>query len=230
MTSDRPTLARAFLVGSFLHFLAGVVGPAAVAAGAAALQKRGVTDSLVWMMPALIAMVLGVLFIFHELVVLVALAYLRRQARTTPPQSDLAVDLVITVIGADALALVLGAVTLASLGVSKFGDLVWVLGLFAPALYGTYLLARWIRTALAPAPDPAPEAAGPSADAPRITARDPSLVGLQLYVTAAVAILAFAGLGCRQDLPRTFGIAFGSIVLGRIVVMTVVQSQKQRRE
>jgi hypothetical protein len=229
MTSDRPTLARAFLVGSFLHFLAGVVGPAAVAAGAAALQKRNVTDSLVWMMPALIAMALGVVFVFHELVVLAALAYLRRQARTTQPQSDLAVDLVITVIGADALALVLGAVILASLGVSKFGDL-WVLGLFAPGLYGTYLLARWIRTALAPAADPGPEPGAPAPEAARVTARDPALVGLQMYVTAAVAILAFAGLGWRQDLPRTFGIAFGSIVIGRVVVMTVVQNQKQRRE
>jgi hypothetical protein len=222
------SLVRAFLVGSFWHFLAGVAGPVVIAASAAALQTRSLTAEVVWMMPAVIGLALGVLFLFHEIVVLAALAYLRRRARATPPQTDLAVDVLTAVIGTDLVALGLGAATLAWLGMNKFGELVPVLGLFAPALYGTYLLARWVRSALPAERGPAQVPAGPSSDMVQVTARDPALVGLQVYVTAAVAILAFAGLRWRQDLVRTMAIGFVSIVIGRVVVMAVLQ--KERRE
>jgi hypothetical protein len=229
MPSNHPTLTRALLVGSLRHFLAAFAVPLVVAAAAAALHTRSLTGEPVWLASVFFSLVMGTLFVFHEVVVLIALAFLRRRQRQSPVQKDLAVDLLLAAINSDLVAGVLLVAVLLWSGFTRLGELAPFLGLFAPALYGVYLLARSIREAVAPPAPAAAPAGGPSEPAPA-PPRGRELLGLQIYVTAVVAILAFAALGWQQDWGRTLAIAVVSIALGRIVRAVVISRRKPESE
>jgi hypothetical protein len=216
MPVEPPTLARALLTGSFRHCLAGFIVPVAVFVAALALRTRSVTSEL-WVMLALSASALGAVFLFHEIVALLAVAIRLRRPPEPPVETDVAVDIVTAVLGADLVVLCLGMLALVLFGVKDWIDLWWILVFFLPGLYGVYLLGGSVRRALAP-PPVAP--ATPGTGQPEI-ARGPSpgrtSVGLQIYVTVIAASLAFAWLGWQQDTAVTFAVGFVSIALGRIV-------------
>jgi hypothetical protein len=229
MPTTHPTLTRALLVGSLRHFLAAFAVPVAVATAAAALHTRSLTGEPVWMMSLFFSLVLGTLFVFHEVVVLIALAFLLRRQRQSPVEKDLAVDLLLAVINSDLVAGVLLVAVLLWSGFTRLGELVPLLGLLAPAFYGVYLLACSIRKTVAPAAPVVAPAGEPSEPAP-VTPRGRELLGLQIYATAVVAILAFAALGWQQDWGRTLAIAVVSIALGRIVRAVVISRRKPENE
>ena len=216
MPATRPTLARAFLVGSLRHFLAGVAVPAAVAGAAVALHNRSLAGEAFWMMLALSSAALGALFVFHEAVVLIAVAWWRRRPPADPGETDVATDLLSTVIGWDLAAVCLLVAILMWFEVRKIGELALLLVLFLPALYGVHLLARCVGAALS------------EPDAPSGTPRGRVSRGLQAYVTIVVATLAFAAFGWQQDVARTFAIALVSIAAGHIVAAAAARWSNPR--
>lgn len=218
MSSNPSTLTRAFLVGSGWHLVAGVLVPVAIAAASAALQTRSLTSDLFHMLPLMMAAATGAIFLFHEVVVLLALAYRRHRPPAAEIQAEVAVDLLATVVAADLmLACGLAGFLVWSGQSNKIDQLFLLLGPLAPGLYGVYLLACRVRDAL-PALPPTGEATGQAALA---HIRRSPLLGLRLYVTVCVAVLLFSALGGMQDTGRTLAVAFVSLLAGHLVAMTV---------
>ncbi len=213
MPTNAPSLTRAVLVGSLRHFLAAVLVPLIVATAAAALSTRSLTDEAVWLQPLVFGFLLGPLFVFHESAVLAALPYLRHRRRVRPPQTSLATDLLMAAITTDLVVICLGMGALVIFPNEEYGRLWPVLGLLAPGLYGVSLLGRCIDQALSRRE----MADGERAEVVPPDSGSRRMLGLQVYVTAVVAVLAFAALGWRQDAAHTLGIAVVSMVVGRIV-------------
>ncbi len=213
MQSNQPELGGAILKGSLQHFLAAFAVPVVVIVAGAVLNTRGVTHELVLILLILNSIGLGAIFLFHQVVLLIALAIehhrrvfgskdsagnpgdaplpsgwrdtriasgereerltlsptssqqkgitalpeggaraVRSARANTPPETDLATDLLTAVIVADLVALCL-----------LFGVLAWnkvemheVLPYFLLPLvgyYGVWLFVRRVRDVLAPLPE-----------------------------------------------------------------------------
>jgi hypothetical protein len=227
MPAERPTLARALLTGSLWHFLAGFVVPVAVFVAAMALRTRSLSGEL-WVMLAFSAAGFGAVFLFHELAALVAVAVRLRRPPEPPAETDVAVDVVTAVLGADLALLCLGLLALMLFDIKKWSELWPFLVVFLPGLYGVYVLGLSVRRAL-PAP---PAAVTPSGEGQPEIARSPApgrtSLALQIYVTVVVASLAFAWLGWQQEVGVTFAVAFVSIALGRIVASMAARWNQDR--
>jgi hypothetical protein len=230
MYPDRPTLTRALLKGSLWHFLAAFAIPVLLIGGGISLRLVRNTGTFrgeeVLIVVAFFSIVLGAIFVFHQSVLLVSVLVERRRRRISPPKTDLAVDLLTTVISADLIALLLLFAALVWQG----GDLRELLPFcFLPVMgfYGVHLFGSCVRDALVPQPastdSPTTGAAPQRASA---SLSGPEMPGLQLYATAATAWLAWGAIGWPQDWLGVFGIALISILVGRCVARLAVRRRQ----
>jgi hypothetical protein len=219
MQTNRPTLARALLKGSLQHFLTAFAIPLLVIGGAISLRLGmtvgGVSGEGILFVLTLVSLVLGTIFLFHEVVLLVAAAVERRRRRSSPPETDLANDFLMTVVSADLVALLLLFGVLVWQGVEIREVLVYFL-LPVLGFYGVHLFGCCVREAFPPRPVP-PDSLTAGEAPQRASAALPGRVmpGLQVYATGATALLAWGAVGWPQDWLATFGIGLVSILVGR---------------
>jgi hypothetical protein len=231
MQSDRPTWTRALLKGSLWHFLASFVIPILVIGVGVGLSVGRTTGKItadgVLFFVTLSSIVLGTIFLFHEVVLLIAVVVERRRRLATQPETDVALDLLMAVICSDLIALMLLFAWLASKGENMREMLSFFL-LPAVGFYGVYLFGCSVREVL---PQPAPPESPPtgaSAQPGNGLFSRPKMPGLQIYVTAATAWLAFGAVGWPRDWFGGFGIALVSVIVGRGVERMVVRwNQRQ---
>ena len=231
MQTDRPTLAQALLKGSLWHFLAAFVIPLLVIGGAISLRMGrnvdGVRVEEILIVLGLFSLVLGAIFLFQEVVLLVAVAVERKRRHSSPPERDLANNLLMTVISADLVALML----LFAVLVWQGGDIREMLVFFLLPIvgfYGVHLFGCCVREALVPQstpPDAQTAGVAPQRASAALSGR--GMPGLQVYATAATALLAWGAVGWPQDWLGSFGIALVSLLVGRGVERMVLK-WKQR--
>ncbi len=216
MTSSKPSVAHGLAVGSLKHFVAAVVGPVVIIYTAAALYSGSPVSDTARVLLVGTSVVSGVQFLFQQTILV--WAALRLWKRSQGIEEDAAHKLLSTVIAFDVLALALLVVMLDNAGIAP-GDVSHVFFLLAPGLYGAVLFARTAGAALQV------DRAEPVAAEDAVEPPDPrpitvfSMPGLRIYVTSAVAVLAFAAVGWPQEWPRTFAIALLSIGSGHAAVL-----------
>ena len=230
MQPEQPTLTRALLHGSLWHFLTAFVIPILLIGGGIGLRlarSGGQFDRAeILVVVGSCSAVLGAIFLFHEVVLLVAVAVQRWRRRLSQPTTDQAAKLLSTVFGADLIALLM--LFLAAAMKWQPDEMREVLPFFllpAVGFYGVYLFGCCVRDAL-PSPPAPPGSPTIDADPHRAGApfSDRRMTGLQVYATAAAAWLAWGAFGWPQDWLRAFGKAareysrraFGGTDRGRV--------------
>jgi hypothetical protein len=192
-------LIRNLAIGSLKHFLAGVVGPVVVV-GAAGLvyHKHPVELRFVAFGMGYALLVWGATFLWHEIILLVALPVLRRWfSGLTRRQA--AQKLFNVALSLDLVLVCLLLVVPKAHGYEPRDVLGCAIFVLPPALYGVSLLAC-AACAAGPWAQPIPageQLVAPSDGfgAPRPPPGRLALEGLRWYVTAGVAVVAFAAVG-----------------------------------
>ncbi len=161
MQPVRPTLAQALLTGSLQHFLAALFIPVLLIGIGVCLRLARLAGGFpvaeilagVAFVTAVYAVVLGTIFLFHEVVLLIAVVIERRRRRVAAVTTDVANDLLMAVVATDIVAEMLLFALLAWQG-EDMRDVLYFFLLPIVGFYGVYLFGCRVREALAPPPAP----------------------------------------------------------------------------